>query len=265
MRIPWTVIGFLDPSVHGIYDFVHCGVNTTVVSYNVTDDLFVEAVLLSSLDPRYTSSAFLNGGAASLAASDQTLYVSPAAAAYWWDPWLYGCYCERYKANATVLASFFSSVARAPLNSTVSFNRTAISLPPGYQFCEGHSTCTCRQCAPPTVAPSPPPPPQSLAQGGGSQGWKDACGRWHVRGRAADLTLGQVQQYLVLGGICFIYVNMVWIAFIRPVIFLLLNLCVRLPSHSNPYAREWAACCGHTPLQPLTGSSRRSGHLSLSL
>ena len=44
-----------------------------------------------------------------------------------------------------------------------------------------------------------------------------------------------MQEYIVFASICFIYLNIVWVGVLRPLIMALLNMCVRVPTHSNRY------------------------------
>ena len=142
LRIPWTVIGFSDPSSHQTYDFAGSSINLTEIFHNETMDLYMEPVMLSAIHPLYQSSAFLSGGQQLLTNISRTLYESPQALNYWWDSWTVGCYCERYKQNAGVLAAYFGTVSRIPLGSNHTWNGTAAQLPTDYQFCECLNTCT---------------------------------------------------------------------------------------------------------------------------
>jgi hypothetical protein len=136
------MIGFADPSVHGIYSFTGCFPNVKVNVVNTTDYLNVEAVLLSNVDPLYRSSAFLAGGQATLASRSSLTFQSSGAIPYWWDPWTGGCYCERFKKRAGSIGSFFAAIKYVPLGSNISWDGVPLPLPLGDIFCECTPDCT---------------------------------------------------------------------------------------------------------------------------
>ena len=136
------MIGFADPSVHGVYDFVGCFPNITANIRNVTDDLFLEAVILSEVDPRFKSSAFLSGGEQSLASSPTVLYQSTAPVSLWWDTWTGGCYCERYKQHTGSVASFLGAVKNLQRGMNITWSGNATALPLDNVYCECTTTCT---------------------------------------------------------------------------------------------------------------------------
>ena len=141
LRVPWMMIGFADPSVHGVYNFVGCFPDITYNVRNVTDDLFLEPILLSQVDPLYQSSAFLNGGQATLGNSSTVLYQSSNALRVWWEPWTDGCYCERYKQDTGYVASYFGAIKRVPPGTNYTWNGTAVPLPATTTFCECSVSC----------------------------------------------------------------------------------------------------------------------------
>ena len=56
----------------------------------------------------------------------------------------------------------------------------------------------------------------------------------------ADLSLGDFQQYAVLGSLIFIYANMVWAGLVRPILMIVVNLWYPVKSYSSWTLMMWA-------------------------
>ena len=143
IKIPWMVIGFSDPSQHVLYGYESCGDNRTYSFVNSTAPVYLETLLLSQVDPRYRSTAFLNGGMEELANETSAVYTNLQAFSVYWQPWNVGCYCERYKTSAGTLSSFFGAIHGLPIGQSgnFTFNGTGISLPRDNGFCECINDC----------------------------------------------------------------------------------------------------------------------------